>query len=74
VTVAATVEQTTELPEALVTVQLITPIGAGEPVCPVTIAFKTVLPPKVGELDALMLTVGVRLETPKVTVFEIVDK
>jgi len=73
-TVGVTLVQATEFPAALVTVQLITPAGAGEFVCPVTTAFKTVPPPKVGELDALILTVGVKLETPKVTVFEMAGK
>lgn len=74
VTVGATLEHVTEFPAPLVTVQPITPNGAGDPVCPVTIAFNTVVPPRDGELDALMLTVGVRAETPKVTVFETARK
>ena len=72
--VGATLVQITEFPAALVILQLITPDGAGEFVCPVTTAFKTVVPPKVGELDALMLTVALKLETPSVTEFEIAGK
>jgi len=74
VTVGATLVHVIGLPDALVTVQPITPNGAGDPVCPVTIAFSTALPPKIGELEALMLTDEVKLETPRVTEFEIADK
>ena len=72
--VAVSLVQLTETPTPLVTVQPITPVGAGEPVCPVTIAFNTVRPPRVGELEALMLTDEVKLETPRVTEFEVADK
>ena len=73
-TEGATLEQNTELPDALVIVQLITPDGASVPLCPVTTAFKTALPPRIGELEALMVTVGVKLETPKVTEFEVAGR
>jgi hypothetical protein len=44
---------------AFVTVHVIVPAGFAPPVGPVTMAVKVVEPPKLGGLDAVMVTVGV---------------
>ena len=44
--------------ETLVTVQDMTPAGAAPPLGPVTVAVKVVVPPSVGEAEAVIVTVG----------------
>jgi hypothetical protein len=49
-----------------VTVQDITPAGTCPPPGPVTVAVKVVVPPKEGEADEVIVTVGVTCEIPRV--------
>ena len=59
------------LPEASLTVQDIVPAGSGlgEDVA-ATYAVSVVVPPSVGELDAEMVTVGIRVEIVSEAEFE----
>ncbi|MEI6569298.1 MAG: hypothetical protein WCR20_21640, partial [Verrucomicrobiota bacterium] len=58
-----TVVQTTMAPDALVTVQFIVPAGCGlGVVAEATSAVKVVVPPNVCGVEALIVTVGTRVE------------
>jgi hypothetical protein len=66
------VVQTTVAPVGLVTVQDIDPAGVGFAAeFPATRAVRVLVPPRVGELEALRLIVGIRVEIPSVTEFEV---
>jgi hypothetical protein len=70
VTPGVVVVQVTTPLAGLVTVQAIDPPGLVA-LTPVTIAVRVVVPPSVGELDALIVTVGTKFEIPKVTELEL---
>ena len=69
-TVGATEEQVSEAPSESKTIQVIDPKGAGNPVFPATKAVTVVTPPIVGEAGWFNVTVGIKLEIPRVTVLE----
>ena len=73
VTVGDVVVQTTLEPIGPLTVHNIDPAGIGLVAeVPATRAVRVVTPPRVGELDALKLIVGTRVEIPRVTEFEVI--
>ena len=59
------------LPAGEVTVHNIDPAGTGLPLVPETNVVRVVVPPRVGELDAVRLIVGTRVEMPRVTEFDV---
>ena len=61
----------TAIPLELDIVHAIVPAGAGFPDGPATNAVNVVVPPSVGVPIAAIEIVGARLETPKVTEFEV---
>jgi hypothetical protein len=54
-----------------VTVHDITPAGAAPPEGPVTIAVRVVVPPRVGDEEAEIVTVGTTCDIPSVKEFEV---
>jgi hypothetical protein len=64
-------EQSTVEPAGPVIVQLIVPAGCEPPVGPVTVAVKVLVPPKTGEGEEAIVTVGVIVETPRLTAKEL---
>ena len=67
-------EQVSAAPSGSKTIQVINPEGAGNPVIPATKAVNVVKLPIVGEAGEFNVTVGVKLEIPKVTVLEVPAK
>jgi hypothetical protein len=63
--------QSTKTPVGPVIVQLVDPAGCGLPFGPVTVAVKVFVPPKMGEEEETRDTVGVVVETPRLTAWEL---
>ena len=73
-TAGVIVEHATATPVGPVTVHDIDPAGSGLATeVPATKAVRVVVPPKVGELEALREIVGTRVEIPKVTELEVTE-